>query len=358
MFMEELILFYNKHKTRSDKVLKKFKEYNEICSLTSFLDQHYDVIKPRQRIWHIENIIFVIQRCIVCDTIVKWDVKNGGYSKTCSHKCQTANSKSTEFRKNIIKKNLQKYGKEHFFQTNIFKKKSISTMISKYGVENYSIHKNRKEKYENTCMEKFGVKNYVKSKCYKENCKEIAEKHCKEILQRDGYENYGYIRYIGNELHEIKCPTCKNIFQINISNVYYGRNKKCQEICTICNPLNSPVSSSEKELLSFVQEIYKREILVNTRQIIKPYEIDIYLPELNLAIEYNGDYWHGNPKFYNSTDYIKQKKASVSEIWETDALKKNLCEKKNIKLVTIWETDWVNKKEVVKTSLIRLIPLS
>lgn len=125
-----------------------------------------------------------------------------------------------------------------------------------------------------------------------------------------------------------------------------------------CNPDNKNYSLAEKELLSFVQEIYKGEILVNTRQIIKPYEIDIYLPELNLAIEYNGDYWHGNPKFYNSTDYIKQKKASVSEIWETDALKKNLCEKKNIKLVTIWETDWVNKKETVKTSLIRLISLS
>ena len=78
-------------------------------------------------------------------------------------------------------------------------------------------------------------------------------------------------------------------------------------ICTNCNPINKPISIQEKELLDFVKSNYNGEIIHNDRSIIHPYELDIYLPDLRLAIEYNGDYWHANPEFYSEDEIINIK---------------------------------------------------
>lgn len=43
-------------------------------------------------------------------------------------------------------------------------------------------------------------------------------------------------------------------------------------------------------MLSFIKEIYDKDIIENARKIIDNYELDIYLPNKNLGIEYNGLY--------------------------------------------------------------------
>lgn len=73
----------------------------------------------------------------------------------------------------------------------------------------------------------------------------------------------------------------------------------------------------------------------------------MYFPEINVAIEVNGDFWHMNPRFYNETDYNEKMGEYAKEIWERDEIKENVCKKLNIKLYTIWEYDWnTNNKEV------------
>ena len=49
------------------------------------------------------------------------------------------------------------------------------------------------------------------------------------------------------------------------------------------------------------------EILYNTRKIIAPYELDIYIPSKKLAIEYNGNNFH-NQEDVKARDAIKQEK--------------------------------------------------
>ena len=51
-------------------------------------------------------------------------------------------------------------------------------------------------------------------------------------------------------------------------------------------------SKGEKELCQYIKSLYSGEILENTRKFIGGKELDIYLPELKLAFEYNGEYWH------------------------------------------------------------------
>lgn len=74
-------------------------------------------------------------------------------------------------------------------------------------------------------------------------------------------------------------------------------------------------------------------VIVRNRKIIKPYELDIYIPELNKAIEFNGTYWH-----YSEKHFIPGK----------HGLKSKLCRRKGIKLLHVREDLWLKDKEKMK----------
>ena len=95
-------------------------------------------------------------------------------------------------------------------------------------------------------------------------------------------------------------------------------------------------SKKEKELLLEIKKIgyeVKHSLRVDTKI------CDIYIPKLNLVIEYNGDYWHCNPKKY-SEDYFNQVKSKTAkELWEYDKNKVDLIIKNGYNLEIIWESD-------------------
>jgi G:T-mismatch repair DNA endonuclease (very short patch repair protein)/phage FluMu protein Com len=66
---------------------------------------------------------------------------------------------------------------------------------------------------------------------------------------------------------------------------------------------------------------------------------DIYIPKLNLIIEYFGDYWHCNPLKYDA-DYINVKKnLTAKEIWKYDESKLELIKSYGYNLEVIWESE-------------------
>ena len=112
---------------------------------------------------------------------------------------------------------------------------------------------------------------------------------------------------------------------------YKYRDQRCPQ-CYLLNKF----SKGEKELLKYIQSITNTTIIENDRtQIINPktgkyLELDIFLPELMKAIEYNGRYWH-------SSDYVKYK----------DNQKVIQCEKLGIDLLVVHENEWINNNEGV-----------
>ncbi len=97
-------------------------------------------------------------------------------------------------------------------------------------------------------------------------------------------------------------------------------------------------SSIEDIIYADISSIYFGPIYLNTRKIIHPYELDIYLPELNLAIEYNGTYWHSQEKG-KSIDY--------------HLIKSLLCREKNIRLIHIYEfEDFTTQIELIKSLIL------
>ena len=106
--------------------------------------------------------------------------------------------------------------------------------------------------------------------------------------------------------------------------------------CPKCS--NSLISKEEINIYNFLNDIVKCES--SNRNVLKSGELDIYIPELKMAIEYNGLYWH-------SYKFRKDKNYHLNKTLQT--------EKEEIKLIHIFEDEWIYKKEIVKSRLLNLI---
>jgi very-short-patch-repair endonuclease len=100
-------------------------------------------------------------------------------------------------------------------------------------------------------------------------------------------------------------------FQKNDSSAYSAAGVMGikDEVCDHMIPQN--ISRPQLILKYFIGKLFNKDILYNTRQIIKPYELDIYVPYYKLAFEYDGTHWHKNKE---KIDTIKNKKCAENGI--------------------------------------------
>ena len=143
------------------------------------------------------------------------------------------------------------------------------------------------------------------------------------------------VDYDKNE-YILKCDKCGSIYRINKKVFTMRLNKYKTIICTACNPIDNHISGQEIQLQDFIKDNYDDEIILNSRKIISPLELDIYLPKIKLAFEFNGTYWHS--EIFRDINYHKNK------------LEK--CKEKNIELIHIWEEDWNKKRDEIKLMIL------
>ncbi len=95
-----------------------------------------------------------------------------------------------------------------------------------------------------------------------------------------------------------------------------------------CPQCSHSTSGPENELCS----IYSSLGPIKTRQIIAPYELDIYFEQQKIGIEYCGLFWHSSYHEYHTPTrhYNKMK----------------MCNDKGIRLITIFEDEWLNHKQL------------
>ena len=94
-------------------------------------------------------------------------------------------------------------------------------------------------------------------------------------------------------------------------------------------------SAPEKEIALYVESL-GLQIECSTRKVIYPRELDIYIPEKKIAIEFNGLYWHSEESGKGKTYHHDKWKA---------------CRDKGIQLIQIWEDEWNRNPEQIKTML-------
>jgi hypothetical protein len=99
-----------------------------------------------------------------------------------------------------------------------------------------------------------------------------------------------------------------------------------------CPKCPSLISKQQQEIIDYLLSL-NIKFNINDRNTIKPYELDIYIPDKKLAIEYNGIYWHSD-KFIDK--YYHYEKALI-------------CFKKGIKLIQIFEDEWLFRNKIIKS---------
>jgi predicted small secreted protein len=163
-----------------------------------------------------------------------------------------------------------------------------------------------------------GEKLRLNQKDFIDRCKEIHKDLC-------DYSKAIYTK--GVDKIDVKCCKCNNIFAPTAHNHLYDKSG-----CPECAKTSS---KEEKEIANFIKSIYIGNIIENSRNIISPFEIDIYVPDKNFAIEYNGLFWH-------TTDYIEKNKHET---------KTKRCANNDIKLFHIFSDEWINKSEIIKSMI-------
>lgn len=141
-----------------------------------------------------------------------------------------------------------------------------------------------------------------------------------ELVSTTYISSYNKLRF--------QCPQ-KHQFEMKYNNFKYNGQR-----CPICRCMKDG-SKPEKEIVNYIKTIYDNKIIENTRRVIKNYwtnrwlELDIYLPECNKAIEFNGTYWHN---------------IDLNKKW-LDEIKMKQCKQKGIGLLVIKEDNWRKNKD-------------
>lgn len=110
---------------------------------------------------------------------------------------------------------------------------------------------------------------------------------------------------------------------------------------TGCPKCSSSVSKLERDLADYISRTEKT--ILNSREIIPPYELDIFVPDKGIAFEFNGVLWHSD-KYQKDKNYHKNK---MDE-----------CNKRGIRLIMVWEDDWKHRPQTVKKMIDRQLGTS
>jgi len=149
-----------------------------------------------------------------------------------------------------------------------------------------------------------------------------------EIMKSSGKK----VWWICDKGHEWEISPNQRTYSSNSLKHGYKKGTNCP-YCAV----NITISKGEQEVYDYVKNILPKNttIIQSDRTILHPKELDIYIPDYNVAIEYNGAYWH------KITD-LRDKYYHLNK-WKQ-------CQDKGIDLFTIWDYQWNsdNGREIVK----------
>ena len=226
-------------------------------------------------------------------------------------------TKSDFYKQKVISESQSKWGKDHFFQTDQFLNVSKKTMNEKYGVDHFPLSDQYKDIMSSDKM--------------------IEKRLSRRKLFYKGL-GFTFISDSKNNVSHVvlKSEVCGHEFEIHPTTLQRRMDANIQA-CSVCNPFDTQ-SGQEKNVIEFIGSL-GIDFVANKRDIIPPYEIDIYIPELKLAIEYNGLYWHS--EMYRSRKFHIEKTSK--------------CNESGIRLIHIWEDDWMFKNDIVRSIILNAV---
>ena len=147
---------------------------------------------------------------------------------------------------------------------------------------------------------------------------------------------YSYEKTVYKDCFTPVTITCKKHGDFKQVPSYHLSGNGCQKCGNI-------VSYGEDEIYNFVCEHLPGETVVKKdRTALKDMELDIFIPTRNIAIEFDGLYWHSET-FKNKNYHLE---------------KTEKCASIGIRLIHIFEDEWMFKKEICKSRILNILGLT
>ena len=351
---------------------KEYKSFRaDIVSATSFLPAN---AVTYERLYVLANDICQRPICPQCNVNpCNWDTDRYKYRSFCSSKCAQQND-GVKIRRATT--NIEKFGVEnplkdptvrqrandtlfrlHGVRSPIhspeIRQKIITTNVEKYGVEFNCVSDNNTTKRRETNVDKYGFEFPFQSP-------EVQQKVTDTVVDRYGVVSTALVPEIRQRQDDTKLVTYRNKFPFYdlvrdrtfITQEYVDNEKTQKQISmmvgcsqeTISNRMKElsidviPKSSStiEQEIVDFLSSFYAGTIIRHDRRIIAPLELDIVLPELKIAIEVNGVFWHSELQGKHRNYHANKTKR---------------CNESGFQLIHITDVQWLSKRSIVESRL-------
>lgn len=378
---------YLTHPMDNLKLSKMRKEYPHMMEIVKSLIHNKKVVKPNEALYWLLHQITERPHCKLhlgdkCGDNPTFIDLEKGYHEACGNcskhkpesrlKAQTTSLKNwgtsnpMKSKENIEKRksnNIEKYGVSHPMKLKEFQDKRDDTNEKLYGVRNVMENQQFVDKRMSTLIEKYGehpisnseiqekmIQSYIehygvprfqsteefkeKLRDYYRNdetwvCKRETAKEDLKLFRIELLETPSLLK----EDVKFRCMTCGYTGVINITRIQCGHTW----ICPNCYPVPGNHSKSEYDILRTIQTKFPNiRYEIGNRSILNGKELDLYFPDYNIAIEYNGCMYHsvfiGDNIDRDNTDLVD--KQYHYNKWK-------LCKENGVELVTIFDDDWI-----------------
>lgn len=302
-----------------------------VVAITSFLPHNATMAE------RVNNIILGHEhgKYCPCGALIRIVINPAKEHVFCSLACANA-AEST--RLNRVKAFQDKYGVTCPSQIAGISSRIQKTVQARYGANNVAQSPTIQAKIKKTNQERYGVDHFFESAEFIDSQRKQKLGQSYSVLLKTTIPKFTLAEYVakhgmqdGNKwnTYPFECPDCAtNFTSIITHNSFVPR-------CPVCTPFAHHGDSPwEREIRDFLAAY--TEVETRNRSIIKPYELDILLPEYQIAVECNGLYYHselgGKSKYYHQEKMVK-------------------CKEAGIQLLTLWEDQWHQKKDILMSML-------
>ena len=226
-------------------------------------------------------------------------------------------------------KNLSKLGVEYPFQSDKIQDKVKQVTYERYGFTSLFFSSDFQKSIKHNTIKRFGVDNIFASKIFKEYIKEYNLEKYNRVSHNQvhikNYENLNekFVKYVFTDDKYFYLKKFCGYFNISLN---AGRRYKKAFDITQSNYI---IKVKTQQFIFDNIKTNNKEL--NNRKIIYPFELDIVLPDIKLAIEYDGLMFH-------SEGLLNEGKIrNIDKNYHLDKLE--LCNLKGYDLFHIFESD-------------------
>jgi very-short-patch-repair endonuclease len=344
------------------------------------------ITNPRQILWHINQDTDQIPHC-PCGNTVSWHPDQRKYRQYCSKKCtgkytaalaqetcrqkygvdhysQTQEycqkvkatsqdkfqadhySKTAEFATRVKQTNLKNLGVEFPIQNSQVREKTQRTNNQRWGSDSPLQSPLVKEKIAKTNLSRWGVGNPLANQDVKNKVKQttLSRYGCENPMQSEDIKKKSQqTRQINHyspealtKIHNPKWLQEQNAQGKSLGQIAQDLGTSGGNVSQLFRRYNLTVhrhfsSALEADIADYFSQ-QNITVQIGNRKIIAPWEIDIWFPEHNLGVEINGAYWHKESQGKHRGYHLQ---------------KTQQAEQKGIQLLQFFDWEIQNNKKVV-----------